>query len=289
MAKVIIHEIKCGNVEASYRILPSYTHEMVRSNPNSIMCVYRSRDLRSNGNDRFGRLFFSFGLSIRAFNTIRSMVLVDATYLRGKYRGILLAATGIDGSGGLFPLAFAMVETELYGSWLWFLLLFRHSLMSAERNVITIASDRMKGLRRAVADALPSSYHSYCIRHMSANFYSTFKSEVLRRQLIRAAYALRERVFKDAMDKIKEKNIEAYKWIKEVPKEDWAGVFFKGSRYNVLTTNVAECLNAILKDERELPIASLAGHIRWKVSDFFQACQKLGQSWNTRLTPKAEE
>ncbi|XP_077246097.1 uncharacterized protein LOC143885954 [Tasmannia lanceolata] len=228
MAKVIIHEIKCGNAEASYRILPAYAHEM-------------------------------------------TLVLVDGTHLRGKYRGILLAATGIDGNGGLFLLAFAVAEGESYESWLWFLLLFRHTMMSAERNVITIASNRMKGLPRAVAEALPSSYHSYCIRHMSANFYSTFKSQVLRRQFMRAAYALRESVFKDAMEIIKEMNIEAYKWIEEVPKENWASVYFPGFRYNVLTTNVAKCFNAILKEARELQITSLVDHIRWKVSDFFQS------------------
>ncbi|XP_077237187.1 uncharacterized protein LOC143878856 [Tasmannia lanceolata] len=192
MAKVIIHEIKCGNAEASYRILPAYLHEMVRTNPGSVMRVCRSRDLWPNGDDTFGHLFFSCAPSIRAFKTIRPLVLVDETHLRGKYRGILLAATGIDGNGGLFMLAFAMVEGESYESWLWFLLLFRHTMLSVERNVITIASDRMKGLFRAVVEALPGSYHSYCIRHMSANFYSTFKSQVLHRQFGRATYALRE-------------------------------------------------------------------------------------------------
>ncbi|XP_077222067.1 uncharacterized protein LOC143855899 [Tasmannia lanceolata] len=289
MVKVIIHEIKCGNAEASYWILPAYAYEMVRTNHGSVMRVCRSRDLWPNGDDTFGRLFFSFAPTIRALNTIRPLVLVDGIHLRGKYREILLVATGIDGNGGLFPLAFAVVEGESYESWLWFLLLFRHTMMSAKRNVITIASDRMKGLPRAVAEALPGSYHSYCIRHMSANFYSTFKSQVLRRQFMRAAYALRESVFKDAMERIKEMNIEAYKWIEEVSKKNWASVYFPGSRYNVLTTNVAECFNAILKEARELSNISLVDHIRWKVSEFFQSRQKLGHSWNTRLTGKAEE
>ncbi|XP_077232283.1 uncharacterized protein LOC143868230 [Tasmannia lanceolata] len=226
MAKVIIHKIKCGNAEASYRILPAYAHEMVRINHGCIMHVCRSRDLWPNGDDKFGPLLFSFAPTIRAFNTIRPLVLVDGTHLRGKYRGIPLAATGIDGNGGLFPLAFIVVEGESYKTWLWFLLLFRHTMMSAERNIITIVSGRMKGLPRAVAEALPGSYHSYCIRHMSPNFYSTFKSQVLRRQFVRAAYALRESVFKDARDRIKEMNIEAYKWIEEVPKENWASVYF---------------------------------------------------------------
>ncbi|XP_077222184.1 uncharacterized protein LOC143856026 [Tasmannia lanceolata] len=278
-----VEELKVG---ALFRNMNA--HEMVRTNPGSVMYVCRSRDLWPNGDDTFGCLFFSFAPNIRAFNTIRPLVLVDGPHLRGKYRGILLAATGIDGNGGLFPLAFAVVEGESYESWLWFLLPFRHTMMSAKRNVIMIASNRMKGLPRTVAKALPGSYYSYCIRHMSANFYSTFKSQVLCRQFVRAAYALRS-VFKDAVERIKEMNIEAYKWIEELPKKKWASVYFAGLKYNVLTTNAAKCFNAILKEARNLPIASLVDHIRWKVSGIFQSPQKLGHSWNTRLTGKAEE
>ncbi|XP_077246056.1 uncharacterized protein LOC143885901 [Tasmannia lanceolata] len=139
------------------------------------------------------------------------------------------------------------------------------------------------------AEALSGSYHRYCILHMSANFYSTFKSQVLRRQFVRAAYALRESVFKNEMERIKEMKIEAYKWIEEVPKKNWASVYFPGSRYNELPTNAVECFNVILKEARELPITSLVDHIRWKDSNFFQSHHKLGHSWNTHLTGKAEE
>ncbi|XP_077229965.1 uncharacterized protein LOC143862947 [Tasmannia lanceolata] len=119
-AKVIIHEIMCGNAEASYRILPAYAQEMERCNPGTIMLVYRTRQLWGSGDDTFGRLFWSFGPNIRSFSrTVRPLILIDVTHLRGKYKGILLAATTLDGVGGLFPLAFAVVENENFDSWLW--------------------------------------------------------------------------------------------------------------------------------------------------------------------------
>ncbi|XP_077237303.1 uncharacterized protein LOC143878975 [Tasmannia lanceolata] len=133
-ANVIIHEIMCGNAEASYRILPAYAEEMERCNPGTIMCVYRSRELWTGGDNTFGHLFWSFGLNIRAFSrTIRPLILIDGTHFRGKYKGILLAVTAVDGEGGLFPLAYAVVVNEMYESWLWFLRLLRQRVIPAEK------------------------------------------------------------------------------------------------------------------------------------------------------------
>ncbi|XP_077222115.1 uncharacterized protein LOC143855957 [Tasmannia lanceolata] len=244
-AKVIIHEIMCGNAEASYRILPAYAQEMERCNPGTIMRVYRTRQLWGSGDDTFGHLFWSFGLSIY-------------------------------GDGGLFLLAFAVVENENFDSWLWFLLLLCQRVMPVHKNnnEFTISSDRMKGLLRAVTEALPGSYHSYCIRHLNANLLKTFKSKKLCKLFSRAAYASRESDHKESMELIKVKNEKAEKWISEIPKKNWANVHFKGARWNVLTTNAAECFNNVLKDARELPIAALVDHTRWKVQDFFHFRRK---------------
>ncbi|XP_077237107.1 uncharacterized protein LOC143878749 [Tasmannia lanceolata] len=188
IAMNIILEIKCGNVEDSYRILPALSVEMMRRNPGTYMRVFRGRDLRPRGDDRFVRLFWTFGPSIRSFNrTLRPIVLVDGTHLRGKYLGILLIAVGVDGNNGLFPLAFAVVETENEDSWRWFLRLVRENVMSAETNVFTICSDRQKGLMQAVPIELPNANHSYCMRHLAANFYSVFKDLLLKKLFWRAA------------------------------------------------------------------------------------------------------
>ncbi|XP_077217929.1 uncharacterized protein LOC143852431 [Tasmannia lanceolata] len=115
----IINEIKCGNVEDSYRILPALSVELERTNPSSFVRVFRARDLRPKGDDAFVRMFWTFGPCIRSFNrTLRPLVLVDGTHLLGKYHGVLLIACGVDGNNGLFPLAFAVVENKNEDSWI---------------------------------------------------------------------------------------------------------------------------------------------------------------------------
>ncbi|XP_077232600.1 uncharacterized protein LOC143869945 [Tasmannia lanceolata] len=147
----IILEIKCGNVEDSYRLLPALIVEMMRTNPGTYMRVFRARDLHPGGDDKFARLFWAFGPSIRSFQrTLRSIVLVDGTHLRGKYLGILLIAVGVDGNNGLVPLAFGVVETENEDSWCWFLYLVKRHVLPEGICALTLCSDRQKGLMQAV-------------------------------------------------------------------------------------------------------------------------------------------
>ncbi|XP_077215640.1 uncharacterized protein LOC143850262 [Tasmannia lanceolata] len=91
------------------------------------------------------------------------------------------------------------------------------------------------------------------------------------------------------MEKIKANNERAHKCISNIPKENWASFYFKGVRYDVLTTNRSECFNAVLKDARKLLIASLVEHTRHQTTQFIQKRQKFGSSWHTKLTHYAEE
>ncbi|XP_077252386.1 uncharacterized protein LOC143891737 [Tasmannia lanceolata] len=286
----IILEIKCENVEDSYRILPALTVQMMRRNPGSYMRVFRARDLRPRGDDRFVCLFWTFSPSIRSFHrTLRPIILVDGTHLRGKYLGILLIAIGVDGNNVLYPLAFGVVETENENSWRWFFMLLRQYVLAAEMNIFTICSDRHKGLLQAVPNIFPNSHHSYCMRHLAANLRSEFKDVILERLFWKAARTLRESVFRETMEKIKLRNERAHKWISDIANEHWASFYFKGNRYDVLTTNRSECFNVVLKDARRLPIASLVEHSRHQTTDFIQKRHKLGHSWQTKLTHYAEE
>ena len=51
-------------------------------------------------------------------------------------------------------------------------------------------------------------------------------------------------------------NQEAHQYHSDVPKEKWALAFDKGYYYGVITTNVSECFNSVLKGARSLPITA---------------------------------
>jgi hypothetical protein len=97
-----------GSFEEGYRLLPQYCAQVKRTNPGSIASVY------GNPSDNcFQRLFISFQASIYGFlNACRPLLGLDRTYLKSKYLGTLLLATGFDGDGALFPLAVGVVDEE---------------------------------------------------------------------------------------------------------------------------------------------------------------------------------
>jgi len=66
---------------------------------------------------QFGRVFWAFGPSIKGFSACRPLLSIDGTHLYGKYRGCLLIVPGVDADGGLYPLAFAVAESESENSW----------------------------------------------------------------------------------------------------------------------------------------------------------------------------
>jgi hypothetical protein len=54
-------------------------------------------------------LFFAVGEGVQA---LCPLVLVDGTFLIGKYRGVLMIVVGVDPNNQLVPLAFALAEGE---------------------------------------------------------------------------------------------------------------------------------------------------------------------------------
>ncbi|ERN14499.1 hypothetical protein AMTR_s00174p00067570 [Amborella trichopoda] len=51
----------------------------------------------------------------------KPLIRLDEAFFKGRYKGILLAADGVDANENIFPIAYAMVESENTPSWNWFL------------------------------------------------------------------------------------------------------------------------------------------------------------------------
>ncbi|KAK4387205.1 hypothetical protein Sango_2591100 [Sesamum angolense] len=92
------------------------------------------------------------------------------------------AAIGLDGNNGLFPVAFAVVESECKESWTFF---FENlSMMVGGFSVDkpwTFMSDRQKGLVETINEVVPHAINRRCARHIYANFRSQFAGTALKR------------------------------------------------------------------------------------------------------------
>ncbi|RZC85734.1 hypothetical protein C5167_026400 [Papaver somniferum] len=61
---------------------------------------------------QFKSLFLAFDACILGFEYCRPVLFLDATFLTGKFRGCLMAATGKNANNGIFPLAYGIVSGE---------------------------------------------------------------------------------------------------------------------------------------------------------------------------------
>ena len=101
-----------------------------------------------------------------AFQFCRSVVLVDGTFLIGKYRGTLMMVATIDPEDQIVPMAFALVEGENNESWSWFMRLLRVQVLGPSRTVT-------QGFLSAAEhiDGFPPLVHRWCMRHFAAKFW----------------------------------------------------------------------------------------------------------------------
>ena len=115
-----------------------------------------------------------------AFQFCRPVVLVDGTFLTGKYRDTLMMVAAVDPEDQIVPMAFALAEGENNESWSWFMRLLHVQVFGPSRTICLI-SDCHPGLLNAAAehiDGFPPLVHRWCMRHFAANFWRCQRKEV---------------------------------------------------------------------------------------------------------------
>lgn len=276
-----------GSFEEGYRYLPQYCEQIKRSNPGSIASVY------ANPVDNcFQRLFVSFQASMHGFlNACRSLLGLDRTVLKSKYLGTLLLASGFDGEGALFPLAFGVVDEENNENWMWFLSELRNLLETNTENMsrLTILSDRNKGITDGVESNFPTAFHGFCLHHLSNSFRKEFNNTLLVNLLWEAAHALTVIEFDAKIREIEAVSHEAAYWIRQVPPRLWATAYFEGTRYGHLTANVVETLNNWIIEASGLPIIQMMECIRRQLMTWFNERREISMQWSSILVPSAEK
>lgn len=275
-----------GSFEEDYRLLPQYCNQVRRTNPGSMasVCV-------NPVDNSFLRLFISYQASIYGFlNACRPLIGLDRTVLKNKYLGTLLFATGFDGDGELFPLAFGVVDEENDETWMWFLSELHNLLDTNTENMprLTILSDRRKSIVDAVELNFPTAFHGFCMLHLSESFRKEFNNTLLCNLLWEAANAPTVLEFDTKILEIEEISQDAAYWVRRVPPRLWANSHFEGTRFGNLTANIVESLNAWILEASGLPIVQMMECIRRQLMTWFHERREASMQWTSILVPSAE-
>ena len=115
----------------------------------------------------------------------------------------------------------------------------------------------------------PDAYYRFCMRHLASNFNTKFKDKTLKNLMCRAATESKVKKFISHMDTIGRINAEARNWLEQIPLEKWALSHDGGRRYGIMTTNMSEVFNGVLKGARNLPITTLVQLTFYRVISYF--------------------
>ncbi|XP_028080765.1 protein FAR1-RELATED SEQUENCE 4-like [Camellia sinensis] len=277
-----------GDYHVSFDQLRWYEDAVMHYNPGS----YVNLDFEQS-TGRFKRFFISFKACIDGFNHICPLLFLDGTFLKERFKGNLLAATGKDGNKGLFPLAFAIVDSETTTNWTWFLQQLTKVVSSAR--ALTFISDRNIGLLESLPAVFPFTHHAYCLQHLQANLRDKLRwvdNRVrfgLMVKLRECVYAPTEASFQQHWKKLKGTGRSGINnFLENMPLKHWANAYFRGKRYGEMTSNAAESFNKWILDARNYPITRLVDTIRNQIMTMRAERKVLATNWNGLLCPKME-
>ncbi|XP_059650239.1 uncharacterized protein LOC132295998 [Cornus florida] len=245
-----------GTHSASYSKLWQYAAEIQKTNPGSLVFIKHSQD----DEPRFFRMFISFASVLNGFRDgCRPFIGLDGCFLKGPFGGILITGIGLDGNNGLYPFAYAVVESERKESWKWFLEHLHKITGDTCGNMAwVIMTDGQKGILPAVDEVYPYAFNRRCCRHIYANFRTIYPGVKYRKLFWMAARAYTELEFNKAMTKIQSSSLQAWQWLMNHPLETWARhKFDERQKCDFLTNNAVESFNLWLKRVRAKPITAM--------------------------------
>ncbi|KAK8543725.1 hypothetical protein V6N13_025896 [Hibiscus sabdariffa] len=204
-AKQFAIELIEGKHKSQYSRIYDYLSELRLTNPGTTtVCQLDDRV--------FQRMYICLQACKEGFKSCRPIICLDGCHLKGYHQGHLLAAVGIDANDCIYPIAFAVVDSENHSSWCWFLKNLAEDLELTNSHYVSFMTDKQKGLVEGLPEVFPHSEHRTCVRHLYMNFKLKFTGKALKDALWKAARATYLREFEVALAEMKALSPKAHEW-----------------------------------------------------------------------------
>ncbi|XP_010490047.1 PREDICTED: uncharacterized protein LOC104767762 [Camelina sativa] len=257
-----VSELARGLPADSYEVLPNWFQMIEKKNPGTITYI------KADFDNKFRYAFLAFGASIRGFKFMRKVISIDGVHLKSKFKGTLLAASAHDGNFQLYPIAFAVVDSENDASWDWFLRYLKTIIH--DENDLVFVSDRASSIATALSVNYELAHHGICTFHLQKNLETRFRASPSLLPVVHdasRAYTLYD--FDYLLSQISNGNPELGEYLWQADIRKWSRAYSPSNRYKIMTSNCAESINSLLKETREYPIVCLFETIRSILTRWF--------------------
>ncbi|XP_047251578.1 uncharacterized protein LOC107879422 [Capsicum annuum] len=189
----------------------------------------------------------------------------------------------------IYPITFCVVDKENDASWTFFFEKLKSIVVDGSD--LCFISDRNKSIANGIAKAYNHAHHGYCMRHLGKNLWVNHHCGEHLYLFYNAAKAYSPEKFSDHFVEFKNYCPEAAFFLKhELGFEKWSRAYFPADRFDVMTTTIAESVNAMLIDEREYPVASIFNSIAKRFGKIFRERRAyVLKCKNNKFVPAAEK
>ncbi|GKV14822.1 hypothetical protein SLEP1_g25636 [Rubroshorea leprosula] len=266
-AKKIIKDELHGSYIEQYKLLRGYGEHMLSTNPGST-CVIGTQNC-PDVMYQFKRIYMCFDGCKKGWKAgCRPIIGVDGSFLKGPCKGILFSAIRRDGNNQMFPLAWAVVDTENKDNWQWFMELLNIDIEFGEGMGLTIISDMHQGIISAREVVFPYAKHRYCARHVYANWAKIWRGEEFKIRFWAIAQASWPKEYEHQMMLLKKLFEAAWTDLQRYDPKKWCRAFFDEEPYcDMVDNNMCESFNFWVMEARYLAIISMVDTLRSQVME----------------------
>ncbi|KAD7478401.1 hypothetical protein E3N88_01537 [Mikania micrantha] len=218
-------QLLSGSAEEAFVKLPAYCHNLELANPGTITHILRDEF------NSFEMVFIAIGAAVST----------------------MFLAVGMDGNNQILPIAFGVGKTESGDAWTWFLSKLKDGI--ADHPELAIISDRASSIDLAIRTVYPLAYHGLCCRHLMVNLRLKGKAQESLWWATCKAYTISD--FETNYNALCAMRPAIRETLTRVGFHKWARSHCPVQRFNIMTSNSAESINALSRNARKLPITKL--------------------------------
>ncbi|GJU23505.1 transposase, MuDR, MULE transposase domain protein [Tanacetum coccineum] len=233
----------------SFEMLPYYCYNLERKNQGTVTRI------KTNDKGVFEMLFIALGASICTFlNCLRPLLIIDATHLKGEYKGTNLVAVGMDENNQIVPVAFGICKGETGPCWSWWMSVLKECI--GDNTNLLFISDRHAAIPLEVHNEFPLAFHvSYTPDEFTTNMNTLLVVQP-----------------------------DAYHKLCEAGPQRWSIAHCPLIRCNYMTSNSVESVNACTVLTRNLPVTKLAEMYRAMLQDWYFKRQEVAANMKYEIT-----
>lgn len=144
------------------------------------------------------------------------------------------------------------MDGETDESWIWFFT--KLSSIIEDSGELTIVTDRHSSIYKGVSTVYPKACHGACIVHLERNVSSNNVKYGVSGLFLSAAKAYRVGDFKKYFNLLKKRSPIFAIYLEDIGFEHWTRAYCEGERFNMMTSNIGESLNAVIAIAKGYPI-----------------------------------